>query len=291
MDQTTGPAMAMSSDEAQRILRESTDRPHEGRVYDYFLGGVANYAADRTFANKQISLLPDIPWAARQNRALLKRVIQHMINNGVRQFIDFGSGLPTQGNVHQIANQYGGDECRVIYIDHDPIAAAHAYLLLEKSGQLERNLPINGDFLLVEELWDTILESGLINLEEPVGLLMFALLHFLPDDEKAKKAVAFARDQVPSGSFLALSHASTDEMSEEAKSRSANVIKNYDQTTSRLKARTRKQIAKFFGDWDILDPGVVWIPEWTQPGLDEESLVGEVDLSRSQGVGAMARKP
>ncbi|MTD57164.1 polyketide biosynthesis methyltransferase [Amycolatopsis sp. RM579] len=282
----------MSEDEARRLFQASTDKPHEGRIYDWYLGGNSNYAVDRDFADAQIRLLPDIPWAARQNRGYLARAVQYMINEGVRQFIDIGSGLPTQGNVHQLAERFAPGECHVIYADHDPVASAHAYLLLEQSGQLERNVPINGDFLRYEELWTAIRETGLIDLGRPVGLLLVALLHFVPDDAAADQAVRYFRELLPSGSCLAISHASTEHMSVDAKARLENVLKNYDAATSKARTRTRAQVRDFFGDWELADPpGLVWTPEWTMPGLEQESLVGEMDASRSQAIAGLARKP
>ncbi|GHF70324.1 hypothetical protein FHX82_005611 [Amycolatopsis bartoniae] len=294
MDRTSanGPVVAMSRELAQHLLEASTQEPHEGRLYDYYLGGVANYKMDRVFADRQISLLPDLVWAAKQNRAFLARALQFMITRGVRQFVDIGSGLPTQGNVHQLAERYAPGECTVIYIDHDPVASAHSYLLLEQAGELDRNFPINGDFLHYEQLWDAIADTGLVDPAKPVGLLLVALLHFVVKDEPAHEAVRFFRDQVASGSWMAISHASTEGMSEDTMQRFGTVMKNYDEATSSLRGRTRAEVRKFFGDWVELDPpGTVWLPEWTHPDLPQEAMVGDMDPSRALNVAALARKP
>ena len=121
MSVADGPVLAMSREEANSLLAKSTDQAHEGRVYDYYLGGSSNYAVDRLFARKQIERVPDLPWAARQNRKFLTRVVQHMIDLGIRQFVDMGSGLPTEGNVHEIAEEHAPGECRVVYVDHDAV--------------------------------------------------------------------------------------------------------------------------------------------------------------------------
>lgn len=289
----TGPVGAISSELARQLLNDSTNKPHEGRVYDYYLGGTSNYAADRVFGDEQLALLPDLKFASRQNRGFLQRAVQHMIANGVRQFLDIGSGLPTQGNVHQIAERYAPGECRVVYVDRDPVASAHSHLLLEESGELDRSRAINGDFAHYRELWAAIGETGLIDEGEPVGLLMLALLHFLLDEVNPQKGVEFVRTWAAPGSFLAISHATSDGMSADATARIAAVIKNYDSaSTARMQNRDRAGIREFFGDWELLDPpGIGWTPEWTLPGLEEVDAEGVADFSRAQAVAGVARKP
>ncbi|QWF82680.1 SAM-dependent methyltransferase [Amycolatopsis sp. CA-230715] len=287
-----GPVPTLSKEVADRLLAESTTKVHEGRVYDYCLGGNSNYAVDRAFAQEQIAQLPDIPWAARQNRRFLRRAVQHMINNGIRQFVDIGSGLPTEGNVHQLAEQYAPGECRVVYIDHDPVASAHGYLLLQRAGQLGRNRPINGDVLDHLRLWQAILDTGLIDTAQPVGLLLVALLHFIGDDAAAHESVAYYRDKVPSGSQLAISHASIDGMPQAAIDALLAVLKNYKRATSSAHARTRAQMEGFFGDWSLVKPpGIVWTPEWIPDDVEEDSIVGDVEPYRSQAIAGVATKP
>ncbi|WP_344430247.1 SAM-dependent methyltransferase [Amycolatopsis minnesotensis] len=287
-----GPVPTLSKEVADRLLAESTSKVHEGRAYDYYLGGNSNYAVDRAFAQEQIARLPDIPWAARQNRRFLRRAVQHMINQGIRQFVDIGSGLPTEGNVHQLAEQYAPGECRVVYIDHDPVASAHGYLLLQAGGQLARNRPINGDVLDHRRLWQAILDTGLIDLDRPVGLLLVALLHFVADDALANESVAYYRDKVPPGSQLAISHASVDGMPQAAIEALQAVLKNYKRATSSAHARDRAQVKEFFGDWTLLDPpGIAWTPDWSPEGLEEDSIVGDVESYRSQVIAGLATKP
>jgi O-methyltransferase involved in polyketide biosynthesis len=287
-----GPVLAMSREDAERLLADSTSKPHEGRVYDFYLGGNSNYATDRAFAAKTIAKVPDIPWGARQNRKFLARAVQHMIGQGIRQFIDMGSGLPTEGNVHQIVRQYTQDECHVVYVDHDPVASAHAYLLLEDTERLEHNRPINGDLLDYDRLWDAIEDTELIDPQQPVGLLLLAVLHFTPDEVNPQRAVAFYRDRLASGSHLAISHASTDGMSQEAREALMAAVKDYDRATSSANTRTRAEMLEFFGDWPLVEPpGLVWTPEWTTDKVEQESIVGDMDPTRSQLIAALARKP
>lgn len=292
------PKQVLSSEEAQRLFQASVENPHEGRVYDAYLGGCHNFAADREFARRQIARVPDLPRAARANRNFLTRAVQYMINNGIDQFVDIGSGLPTQGNVHEVAAQASPDTpCTVVYVDHDPVASAHSYLLLEQTGQLDRAQPITGELLDTAPLWETILASGLIDPHRPVGLLMVAVLHFVNDDAQANAAVDFYRQQVVRGSFLAISHASTDGMPEEHRAALTDVGKQYDaQTTTKLALRDRAHVAGFFRDWAVEEPGIVWTPEWFPPGFDGALMLGTEpspsgwDAWRSQIVAGLARK-
>ena len=160
----SGPVTAMEPAQAQELLDSSLSRPHEGRVYDYYLGGAANWAVDRAFAEKEIDKVPDVPWAARQNRRFLGRAVSHMVSSGIRQFVDIGSGLPTEGNVHEVVDrEVGTEDAHVVYIDHDQVATAHAQLLLERAGKLHRHRPITGDLLDSEQLWKAVLSTGLID--------------------------------------------------------------------------------------------------------------------------------
>jgi hypothetical protein len=281
------PVLVGSQAEAHRVFQASIGKPHVGRIYDYYLGGKHNYAVDREFARQQIAAIPDIPYAAQENRGFLRRAVRFMMAQGIRQFMDFGSGLPTQGNVHEVAAG-----CRVAYVDHDPVASAHSSLLLSDTGELNRAVPINGDLLQYEDVWNVAV-SELIDPRQPVGLLMMAVLHCLPDDRNPHKAVEFFKDRVPTGSHLAISHASTDGMPAKAKEALAGVLKNYDQTTTRVVGRSRTELAEFFRGWEPLDPpGVVWTPQWHAPGTQPDTPGATVrEPWRSQAVAGVARKP
>jgi cytochrome P450/O-methyltransferase involved in polyketide biosynthesis len=293
-----GPIVALDTLTASRMLEESMGRPHVGRVYDYFLGGSANWSVDREFAEQQLARYPDITWVAVQNRRCLARMVEYCIQQGVRQFVDLGSGIPTQGNVHQIAEQLAPGECRVVYVDTDPVAVAHSYLLLEKSGELDRHTAVHGDLVDAERLWQAVVEAGRIDPNEPVALLMVAVLHFAPDDGPGGKladAVAYYRDKLAPGSFFALSHGTFDEMSEEQLAALRRVADNYGgQTTTGAFARGRGQIETFFGGWPLVEPGLVWTPAWVPSGVS--SVQGnnsdeDLEPSRSRFLAGMARKP
>ncbi|WP_285485711.1 SAM-dependent methyltransferase [Amycolatopsis taiwanensis] len=295
---TGGPIVTLDSETSQRLLQESMGRPHVGRVYDYYLGGSANWAVDREFAREQIARYPDLPWLALQNRQCLARMVEYCVQQGIRQFVDIGSGIPTQGNVHQVAERLAPGECRVAYIDSDPVSVAHSHLLLEKSGRLDRHIAINGDLLDAERVWAAVVDSGCIDPGRPVALLMMAVLHFVPDEGPhgtLDEALASYRGQLAPGSCVALSHGTFDSMGEQQRAALKNVADDYDgKTTTRAFTRTRKQIEAFFGGWPLVEPGLVWTSEWVPSGLDLESVAGfggDLEPSRSRFLTGMARKP
>jgi hypothetical protein len=288
MSDAERPVFVGSRAEAERVFQASISKPSVGRIYDCYLGGRHNYAVDRVFATQQIAALPDLPRAAQENRGFLQRAVRFMMAQGIRQFMDFGSGLPTQGNVHEVAVG-----CRVGYVDHDPVASAHSLLVLSDSGELHRAVPINGDLLHYDDLW-AVAVSELIDPSQPVGLLMVAVLHCLPDDQNPHEAVEFYKDRVPAGSYLAISHASTEGMPAKAKKSLAEVLKNYDKTTTRAVGRSRAEVAEFFRGWEFLDPpGIVWTPQWHAPGTEPDTLddTAQGEPWRSQAVAGVARKP
>lgn len=269
-------------------LRHSLDRPSEARVYDYFLGGACNFAVDRAFGEAQIARYPDMPMIARENRAFLQRAVRHLVAAGVRQFVDIGSGLPTEGNVHQIADVVAPGRTRVVYIDHDPIAHSHAQLLLRKEGDPTRHAAIWADLLETEALWDQVLATGLIAPQEPIGLLIVAVLHFVPDDRDPMRAVRWLQDKLVPGSFLVLSHATGEALPEQARQAAERVRADYEeQATNPGVFRSRAQVAGFFGDWPLTDPGLVWTPQWPDPTAP--GYTGE--LARAFILAGVAQKP
>ena len=288
------PILAMDQVTARRVLEQSTGHAHEGRVYDYYLGGSSNFAVDREFARDLIGRWPDLPWLARQNRQCLARFVRFQLNQGIRQFVDIGSGLPTRGNVHQIADQVAPGQARVVYVDHDPVATAHAYLILRRADCLDRHSVIQADLLNYERLWEAVIESGRIDPTQPVGLLMAAVLHFVPDDEpgQASDAVAFLRDQVAPGSYLALSHGTSDGLNEAELRTLAGITDDYDaKTTASMLLRSYDKIKSYFGNWELVEPGLVWTAEWNPPSLKQEYIDGDLQPSQSRIMAGAARKP
>jgi hypothetical protein len=242
---------------AREILEASLDRPSVGRIYDYYLGGSHNYAIDREFADKIIKDLPEALVFAAENRGFVRRAVRYARRGqGIDQFVDIGSGLPTQGNVHEIADERGSD-ARVVYVDNDPVARAHSRILLADTADPARHSALDGDFRDGEELWQRVLDCG-IDPSRPICLVVTALLHFMLPEENPEQIVAFYRDQLAPGSVLVLSHATDEETPPATREAAARYVA----TTSRAHLRPRADIATFFGDFEIVEPGLVWTPMW-----------------------------
>jgi O-methyltransferase involved in polyketide biosynthesis len=272
------------------MLDESLTKPSEGRVYDYYLGGGSNWAIDRAFAQEQIKQFPDLPWLAKQNRKFLARSVRYLLKQGIRQFVDIGSGLPTEGNVHQVAEAAAPGQARVVYVDHDPVAFAHANLLLERNGDQGRHRALLADLVDSEKLWCGVLGTGLINPDEPVGLLVVSVVHFVPAEREPERALAYYQSNVAPGSFLVLSHVTDHGMDEESRARLEQVRQNYDKATNPARFRSLAEIHGLFGDWEFASPGVVWTAEW-QDGDDVDEIQGDLDAARSRILAGVARKP
>ena len=246
----------MNDIDAEAKLRGAgleTHKPHPARIYDYWLGGKDNFPPDREAAEHAIASSPDIPQAARENRAFLQRAVRLCVQQGARQFIDIGAGLPTRGNVHEAAHSLAPD-ARVVYVDNDPIVLAHGRALLADN---RTTTVLTGDLRDLQELFERPELLKLVDFSEPVVVLLVAVLHFL-DDAQARKALDIIHDRVAPGSHLVISH-STHEGNPE---RAAAVAKTWDKTKSGIHPRGRAQVEAFFQGWDLLDPGVVFVPEW-----------------------------
>jgi S-adenosyl methyltransferase len=275
--------------ELKALLDSSTSKASEARVYDYWLGGACNWAVDREFGDAAIAGYPDLPMIAQENRKFLYRAVSHLLRRGIRQFVDIGSGVPTAGNVHQIAERENPGAARVVYIDHDPIAHAHATILLDEEGDPDRHRALCADLLDYPALWRQVLNTGVINPDEPIGLLMVAVLHFIKPDKRPEEAVAFYRDQLPSGSFLVLSHGSGDGLSQEAMDAADKVRATYEENaTSAAWFRSREQIEGFFGGWPIIEPGITWTATWSD-GVIPADFSG--DPKRAFILAGVAEKP
>jgi hypothetical protein len=258
-------------------------KPNIARVYDYLLGGTDNFAADREVAELFLRIMPDSRRGTRSNRAFLRRVVRHLVAAGIHQFIDLGSGLPTRGNVHEIA-QAANPAARVVYVDNDPIVVAHAQTLL--AG--EHTAVIRGDLCEPREILGHPTVLDLIDFDRPVGLLLFAILHHIDDARDPQGCTATLRDALPAGSHLAISHLRNpgDERPEDAAlARDSEEVFTKSFGTGRW--RTDEEIRAFFGDWRLIEPGIVPMPEWRPDPGDSRAR----DLTHHLFVGGVARKP
>lgn len=276
----------MASSDAERIAA-SVDKVSVGRVYDYLLGGVHNYAVDQAFAEEQLKHIPDMRDFAVANRAFLSRAVRFAVENGIRQFVDIGSGLPTQGNVHEVADESAAGECRVVYIDNEPIARAHAQILLEKTADPQRHVAIDADFFDGPELWHQVLDTGLIDTTEPIALLAVALLHFMPPHTHPERQLDYYKRQLPSGSHVALSHIHIDPSDTATLAATSKVEESYrKQANNPAAPRAREDISVFFDGLELFEPGLVWLPEWRPRGDEAHRDQPE----RSHGLAGVARK-
>ena len=231
-------------------------------MYNYVLGGKDNYAADRAAVDALLTIDPGMAVTARANRAFLGRVVRYLAADaGIRQFLDIGTGIPTAGNTHEVA-QAIAPESRVVYADYDPIVLAHARALLT-SSQAGATDYIDAD------LRDTgiILTKAaqLLDFTRPVAVTMLAILHAIPDGDDPHAIVASIMDAVPSGSYLAISHAASDLLDRETLDRVEDLVT----TMVRLRPglRSREQVGRFFEGMDLVEPGLVRVEEW-RPGSD-----------------------
>ena len=287
MARISGSPQQSSSEKTDRLLTGSLAKPSVARIYDYILGGTHNYAIDREFAEKQLAVMPDMREAMLANRAFLGRAVRYAVQQGIRQFVDIGSGLPSAGQVHQIADEEAPGECRVVYVDYEPIAHAHAEILLDADADPQRHRAVCADYLEYEDLWDQVLATGVINPDEPACLLVVALLHFMQPDQQPEQAMAYYRDQLARDSLLVLSHG-CDELDDES---IQSVVSNYKSTTNAAYLRSRAEFSEFFGDFGLVDPGLAWVPEW-RPDSGDASIeeFWDGNAARSRLLGGVARK-
>lgn len=230
-------------------------RANVARVYDYWLGGTHNFLADQDVARAIAAVAPAAPLIGLANRAFLRRAVQFLAGAGIRQFLDIGSGIPTQGNVHEVA-QRASPDARVVYVDIDPVAVAHSKAIL--NGNAAAAI-IAADLRTPGEVLGHKQTRRLIDFSQPAGLLLVAILHFISDEEDPWRIVATLRDALAPGSYLVLCHGTDDGMPETARA----VKEVYDRSvTNPLHVRSRAQIMRFFDGFELVDPGLVFIPEW-----------------------------
>jgi hypothetical protein len=237
-----------------------TSRPHPARMYDYYLGGKDNYVVDREAAAVVLRALPEARDIARENRLFLQRVVRYLVGEaGIRQIIDVGTGIPTAGNVHEVAQQVDPG-VRVAYVDNDPIVHVHANALLTGQGNTSivlADLRDPGGILSHPKVRE------LIDFDEPTALLLVAIIHFIADEEGPGRIIATFRESLAPGSYLALSH-STADFHDQAIADAATAV--YAKATAPLVLRGHAQVTALFDGWDLIEPGVVQVPLWRPDG-------------------------
>jgi len=240
-----------------------TGKPSAARLYDYLLGGGHNFAADRMLAEKFLQAQPNARTIARLNRAFLRRAVLFMMDNGIRQFLDLGSGIPTVGNVHEIA-QKADPETRVVYVDFEDVAVAHSQLILENDP---RATIIQEDMTNPVDVLKAADDSGLIDFAQPVGVLTAGVFHFVPPEADPQAVVAAYRDAVPAGSYLAFSQFTQDLQPEEM----AGVVEVMKKSQNPMFPRTKTEIEGFLEGFDVVEPGIVPLPLWRPEGANTDN--------------------
>jgi hypothetical protein len=232
-----------------------TTRASAARMYDYYLGGFHNFEVDRDKAKEVLAVLPEASTFARQNRAFLRRVVMYGVEHGIRQFLDLGSGLPTVGNVHEIAQALAPD-ARVVYVDNEPVAVTHSLDILNGNPYATC---IQEDITNPERVLHHEETLRLLDFSQPLMVLMCAVLHFVPDSKQPARVVHSYSDALASGSYLALTHATASDYPDQL----ADVIEIYEHTQNQAHLRSRAEITAMLAGFEhLVWPGVVYTPEW-----------------------------
>lgn len=248
------------------------EKPSAARIYDWYLGGTQNWAVDREFGRKMLQLFPQAEPGARQNRQFMNRAVRAALDAGIRQFIDLGSGVPTVGNVHEIVRDYLPDDetGRVLYVDHEAVAAAHARLILEREDATEWATLIQHDMRDPVGVLQHPEAKKLIDFSQPVCVLMIAVLHFVgPDDQPLELLRNYTR-RMCAGSWLGISHMTVPDDPELAEPVLA-FASQYRNTANPVWLRDRDEIAGFFDGLTLLEPGITRLTDW-RPDVDPSTL-------------------
>jgi S-adenosyl methyltransferase len=251
-----------------------TSVAHIARVYDYWLGGKDNFAADRVAGDEAIQAYPNLVFSVRANRAFLARTVRYLAGTaGIRQFLDIGTGIPTANNTHQVAQSVAPDS-RVVYVDNDPVVLTHARALLAGASDY-----IDSDLRDTQKILDAAAQT--IDFSQPVAVMLIAVLHLIGDEDDPRGIVATFMDAVPPGSYLAMSHVASDIEPEK--------MAEMGRRLNRLLAqkgtyRNRAEVERFFDGLELVEPGVVPVPQWRPDGPSDASTPAAM-------WGGVARKP
>ena len=234
------------------------------RIYDYFLGGKDNFAVDRQAAEQITAATPIAPMVARQNRAFLCRAVRTLAQDyGIRQFIDVGAGLPVRQSVHESARAVAPD-ARVVYVDNDPVVCSHGRALLEDeaTGMVEADLRKPGQII------GDPLTRSLIDFDKPFGLVLAAVLHFVPDDDDPQGIVSSFREVMAPGSYLVISHGTLETDPEDVRVRRPAEV--YKKASAALMLRSLEQVRALFDGFELIEPGLTWISQWRPDDATDE---------------------
>jgi hypothetical protein len=244
--------------EGRDLIGVDLERPSPARLYDYWLGGSLNTAADREAARKVTAAMPEMVQLIRANRSFLRRVVRHLVvERGITQFLDLGSGIPTVGNVHEIA-QGVNPEAKVVYVDLDPVAVTHARYVLAGNRNADA---IRADLTDPAVVLSSPVVGELIDFAKPVAVLLVAVLHFVPDERDPAGIVRGYVEHMAPGSYLAISHAANPP--DAPMPGRAAALDDYTSATAvPVTLRNRQQVADLFAATELLPPGIVTLDDW-----------------------------
>ncbi|WP_410613103.1 SAM-dependent methyltransferase [Amycolatopsis sp. lyj-109] len=254
------------------------DKPNAARVYDFLIGGKLNYAIDRAFAEQVLQVRPEARELALLNRRWLRRAVRFGAEQGIRQFLDIGSGMPTVGHVHEVVQSID-PQARVVYVDNEPIAVAHSEIVLQDNDNAEM---VQADAESPAGVLEHPTTERLLDFSKPVMVIMAAFIHFVPDSRNPAGLVAAYRDALVPGSYLALSSGTFEGQGEEVR-RAAEL---YQKSVTDVFARSREELRALVDGFEVLPPGIVFTPEWRP---DDPAEVGERPELASQ-LALVARK-
>jgi hypothetical protein len=246
-------------------LPEEVDEelPSAARVYDFLLGGGHHFASDRMVGERVLQVQPNGRQIAGSNRAFLRRAVRYMVDQGITQFLDLGSGIPTVGNVHTVAQKLD-PAARVVYVDYDEVAVSHSELILENNPNAE---VVNADLCKPDDVLSAPAVRQLLDFDRPIGLLMVAVFHFVGDERNPREVVSRYRDALPSGSLLALSHLTADQMPKEM----AGVVEAMRNSRDPMYFRSHDEVVGLFEGCDLVEPGVVSAPLWHPDSAEDDN--------------------
>lgn len=241
------------------------DRPSAARIYDYYLGGYHNFAIDREIGDKFVAVFPDLIVSSFVNRAYLRRAAKYVVSQGVGQFLDLGSGIPTVGNLHEIVRRHN-PAARIVYVDLDPVAVAHSEAILTGDDQ---TVAIQADLAEAETILNHPKVQGWLDFSQPIGLFAIAALHFVQDEERVLHALKVYREALVPGSYLALSVWTFDDAPEATRNQYMEINKPM---ATPAKARSRDLVLNYFTGFELVEPGLVHSPLWRPEGPDDLML-------------------
>lgn len=229
-------------------------KPNAARVYDYYLGGCCNFEVDRDFAKRVVELMPQVPELARINRAFLRRAVLECARAGIRQFLDIGSGIPTADSTHYIAKRVQRDT-RVVYVDNEPVAVAHSRLAIEGDPNVAI---VQADLREPDAVLGARETTGLLDMNQPIAVLMVSILPFVLDADRPVELIGRYRDAIASSSRLVISQITNENLPTEM----STILELYKCSATPVAVRKHAAVVEFFSGFELLEPGVVFAPQW-----------------------------